>query len=278
LIVIIIAIVKTDPTQISNRKIEDDIHLSLSTDEQERYLRQILIFGNSGQISLRNAHIFIAGCGGLGSPIAMYLAAAGVGKLTIVDHDRVSLSNLNRQLLHGTSDVGREKIISAEEKLREINPEIILSCQNSLITHNTISTLASGADIIIDAVDSIETRHVLNVYAVRTGLPYMYGSVQGFSGQMMVIMPGKTACLRCLMNTPPKLPVVPVLGITPGIIGLMQANEAIKLITGIGKVQAGIFITWDGETGKLDSYAVKKDPRCPVCGNAEILENGEERN
>ncbi len=257
---------------------ENDAHMSLSPEEQERYLRQILIFGESGQISLRNAHIFIAGCGGLGSPIAMYLAAAGVGRLTIVDHDTVSLSNLNRQLLHGTSDIGREKIISAEEKLRDINPEIKISCFNIPINQDTMPSLAAGADIIIDAVDSMETRYVLNTYAVRTGTPYIYGSVHGFYGQMMVIIPGKTACLRCLMDTPVKFPVIPVLGITPGIIGLMQANEAIKKITGMGVVQINRFVTWNGETGKLDSYAVKKNLQCPVCGNAEVSKNREERN
>ena len=246
---------------------ENDALLSLSPDEKERYLRQILIFGESGQISLRKAHIFIAGCGGLGSPLAMYLAAAGVRRLTIVDHDTVSLSNLNRQLLHGTSDIGREKSISAEEKLRNLNPEIKISSFNILITHDTLPALAAGADIIIDAVDSMETRHVLNAYAVRTGTPFIYGSVHGFHGQMMVIIPGKTACLRCLMDTPVKFPVVPVLGITPGIIGLMQANEAIKQITGMGVVQMNRFVTWNGETGKLDSYTVKKNLRCPVCGN-----------
>lgn len=246
---------------------EQDAHLCLSPDEQERYLRQILIFGDSGQISLRNAHIFIAGCGGLGSPIAMYLAAAGIGRLTIVDHDRVSLSNLNRQLLHGTRDIGREKIISAKEKLSDINPEIKISCFNIQITQNTMPALADGADIIIDAVDSMETRYVLNTYAVRTGTPFIYGSVHGFYGQMMVIIPGKTACLRCLMDTPVKFPVVPVLGITPGIIGLMQANEAIKQITGMGVVQINRFVTWNGETGKIDSYGVKRNLLCPVCGN-----------
>lgn len=263
----VLTIVKSDSLITITETSEYDAHLCLSPEEKERYLRQILIFNESGQISLRNAHIFIAGCGGLGSPIAMYLAAAGVGRLTIVDHDMVSLSNLNRQLLHWTNDIGREKTISAEEKLRNINPEIKISCFNIMITHDTLPVLAAGADIIIDAVDSMETRYVLNTYAIKTGTPFIYGSVHGFNGQMMVIIPGKTACLRCLMDTPVKFPVVPVLGITPGIIGLMQANEAIKLITGMGVVQINRFVTWNGETGKLDSYAVKKDLRCRVCGN-----------
>lgn len=246
---------------------DDGTERDLTTGEQERYLRQILIFGDSGQISLHKAHICIAGCGGLGSPIAMYLAAAGVGRLTIVDHDIVTLSNLNRQLLHRTSDIGREKVISAAEKLREINPDIRISCINATITQDTIHGIASGCNVIIDALDSIETRQVLNAFAVRTGTPFIYGAVHALSGQMMVIVPGRTACLRCLFNTPPKYPIVPVLGTTPGIIGVMQANEAIKMVTGFGKVQEGRFITWDGETGNLTSYLVKKNPHCPVCGS-----------
>ncbi|MFH0967191.1 MAG: HesA/MoeB/ThiF family protein, partial [Methanobacteriota archaeon] len=176
----------------------------LSGDESERYLRQILIFGDSGQVLLRDAHVFIAGCGGLGCPIAMYLAAAGVGTLTIVDPDIVSISNLNRQLLHWTSDIGKEKVISAQEKLSDFNPGIRVSCYGESITQDTIRTLAQGADIIIDAVDTMDTRHILNEYAVMTQKPFIHGAVNGLSGQMMVYVPGKTACLRCLIRDPPK--------------------------------------------------------------------------
>lgn len=241
----------------------------ISDEESERYLRQILIFEESGQELLKNSHVFIAGCGGLGSPIAMYLAAAGVGNLTIVDRDVVSLSNLNRQLLHYTGDIGREKVISALEKLTDINPEITITVINASITSDSIHSLAQEADIIIDAVDNLDTRHILNTYSVQTGKPFIHGAVNGLSGQMMVIIPGQTACLRCLVQDPPKPVVIPVLGVTAGIIGLMQANEAIKLITGTGTLQAGRVVIWDGNSGTLERYTARRIAACPICGNME---------
>jgi molybdopterin-synthase adenylyltransferase len=242
----------------------------ISDNKNERYLRQILIFGDSGQKLLRNSHIFIAGCGGLGSPIAMYLTAAGIGRLTIVDQDTVSVSNLNRQLLHWTGDIGKEKVISAREKLNNLNPEVWVSCICESITQDTIKTLAQGADIIIDAVDNMDTRYILNQYAVLTTTPFIHGAVNGLSGEMMVILPGKTACLRCLIRDPTKTGVIPVLGTTAGIIGLMQANEVIKLITGIGVVQEGRIVIWDGNSGKLEGYTVRKLDSCPICGDIQV--------
>ena len=254
-----------------NTPVSDGINSSLiPAAENERYLRQILIFRDTGQLALQNAHVFIAGCGGLGSPIAMYLAAAGVGTLTIVDQDIVGLSNLNRQLLHWTDDIGKEKAISAQEKLRSLNPGIRISCIRESITPETIRTLALGADLIIDAVDNLDTRHILNHYAVKMRKPFIHGAVSGLSGQMMVIVPGKTACLRCLIGDPPQLGIVPVLGTTAGIIGTMQANEAIKLITGIGTVQEGRVVIWDGNSGKLHSYTARKSDSCPVCGDGPV--------
>jgi len=241
----------------------------LSDEEKERYLRQILIFGHEGQESLKKSHVFIAGCGGLGSPIALYLAAAGVGTLTLVDQDTVVLSNLNRQLLHWSADIGRAKVRSGEEKLRCLNPEISIHAIHGSISSETLSALAKGADIIVDAVDLMETRLILNSYSVRFKVPFVHGAVHGLKGQMMVIMPGETACLQCLVHHPIRYPVVPVLGVTAGIIGLMEANEVIKLITGIGRVQAGRLVLWDGEQGTIDNLKVTKDPFCPVCGRSE---------
>ena len=249
-----------------------DISQQISTNndgDQERYTRQLLIFGTSGQMLLKRSHVFIAGCGGLGSPIAMYLAAAGVGTLTIVDGDVVSLSNLNRQLLHWTGDIGRDKAQSAQEKLTAINPEITINCINAHITSASIDELAKDADILIDAVDNLDARHILNTYAVRTKKPFIHGAVNGFFGQMMVILPGTTACFRCMVRDPPKPGIIPVLGVTAGIIGLMQANETIKLITGVGNLQKGLMVIWDGESGKTDRFATRKNPTCPVCGTIE---------
>lgn len=235
--------------------------------EKERYFRQIILFGKEKQQRLRNTHVFIAGCGGLGSPIAMYLTAAGVGTLTIVDNDKVSLSNLNRQLLHWTSDIGKDKAISAQEKLSRMNPEVRVRCIPEIITDNTIESLSYGADLIIDAVDSMQTRQILNRFVVITGIPFIHGAVHGMSGQMMVILPGLTACLRCVMKEELQKPgPIPVLGTTAGIIGTMQANEAIKIITGEGTVQAGKMIIWDGNRGTLEILKTQRNSSCPVCG------------
>lgn len=238
---------------------------TLSDNERERYLRQILIFGSKGQEALKKSHVFIAGCGGLGSPIAMYLAAVGVGTLTIVDQDTVALSNLNRQILHWSDDIGREKITSAQEKLHSLNPEISIHAIHESIASNSLPILAKGADIIVDAVDSLETRLVLNSYCVRNKVPFVHGAVHGLKGQMMVIIPGDTACLQCFIHHSPRYPVVPVLGVTAGIIGLMEANEVIKMITGTGRIQAGRLVLWDGEQGSIENFQVRRDPHCPVC-------------
>jgi len=174
----------------------------LCEEEKERYLRQLLIFGPEGQAALKKSHVFIAGCGGLGSPIAMYLATAGVSTLTIVDNDTVALSNLNRQLLHGSVDIGREKVRSGEEILHAINPDITIRPISDSITPDTIPSLVADVDLIIDTADSKDTCLVLNQYAVNSGIPLIHGVVYGLHGQMMVIVPGTSTFLRCLVQSP----------------------------------------------------------------------------
>lgn len=240
----------------------------LTDAERERYLRQILLFDEEGQNALKRAHICIVGTGGLGSPIAMYLAAAGIGTITIVDSDTVTMSNLNRQLLHWTDDIGREKISSAAEKLRCINPHCNIIARNERVTRENVARISLGADIIIDAVDNYETRQILNLYSVREGKPFIHGAVRGLSGQMLVVLPG-TACLRCIVQDGISDSMVPVLGVTPGIVGCMQANEAIKLLTGGGS-SAGNLVIWNGETGRTEVYAVQPNPDCPVCGRRDV--------
>lgn len=251
---------------------EDKIEIE-SFSEGERYARQILLFGDETQKKLRRSHVLIAGTGGLGSPIAYYLAAAGIGTITLIDNDRVVESNLNRQLLHWTADIGRDKTRSAEEKLKAFNPFIRVFTWNEKITSGNIATFAQGADLLIDAVDNFSTRFILNEYAVRKGLPFIHGSVQGFSGQMMVIIPGQTPCLSCLFKKSSPGDAVPVVGVTPGIIGAMQANEAIKFLTGDLPVTTGKLILWDGEKTSLESFHVQKNENCPVCGKKS---NGDE--
>jgi molybdopterin-synthase adenylyltransferase len=249
-------------------------YLNFSEDEEERYARQILLFGIETQNRLKYSHALIAGTGGLGSPIAFYLAAAGVGTLTLIDHDRVSLSNLNRQILHGTSDLGNDKTRSAKRKLRDLNPLIQIITWNEKITRMNLSVMAHDADIIIDATDNFETRYILNEFAVNSGIPFIHGAVNGFSGQMFVVIPKKTACLSCLFKNPPPEQVNPVIGVTPGIIGSMQAGEAIKILTGCIPEVAGKFICWDGINTTLKSLHVRKNDNCPVCGrNPEKLKS-----
>jgi adenylyltransferase/sulfurtransferase len=237
----------------------------VSVDNYTRYLRQLPLIGDAGQQKLATAHVCIAGAGGLGSPIALYLAAAGVGALTLIDCDTVAESNLNRQILHTTHDIGKKKVDSAAEKLHALNPEISIKTYHSVITQETISDMAKGADIIVDAVDNYAARHVLNTYCVNVHIPFVHGAVQGFFGQMMVIIPKKTACLYCFLQPQEAENEPPIIGSTAGMVGLMQANETIKYLTGIGTVSAGTLVLWDGMKVSLEKCIVEKNPNCSVC-------------
>jgi len=235
-----------------------------------RYARQIPLIEEAGQAKLAASHICIAGAGGLGSPIALYLAAAGVGTLSIIDCDIVSISNLNRQILHMTSDIGRAKVESGAEKLHALNPDIAIRTYQDIITHEFLSEIASEADIIIDAVDNYECRHILNEFCVKHTIPFLHGAVQEFIGQMMFIVPEQTACLHCFLPSYEIVHEPSIIGTTAGIIGLMQANEAIKYITNIENVSVGVLVLWDGMTLTLEKCTVEKNSECIVCGNGSI--------
>ena len=235
-----------------------------------RYTRQIPLIGQAGQAKLAAAHICIAGVGGLGSPIALYLAAAGVGTLSIIDCDTVSISNLNRQILHATSDIGRMKIESGAEKLHALNPDIAIRTYHNIITHEFLSEIAYDADIVIDAVDNYQSRHILNEFCVRRHIPFLHGAIQGFIGQMMFIVPEQTACLHCFLPSYEIVREPPVIGTTAGIIGIMQANEAIKYITHAESVAVGDLVLWDGTTLTLEKCAVERNAECSVCGSGCI--------
>ncbi len=239
----------------------------LTEKDVERYGRQIMIFGEEGQERLKSARVFIAGAGGLGSPIAVYLATAGVGSIRLVDHDVVEPGNLNRQILHWERDVGKKKIESAEEKLREINPDIDIETFSAIIDESNAFSLVSDADLIVDAVDNFPTRYLLNHIARIKGVPLVHGAVRGFDGQATTIIPGRTACLRCIFPRAPPQEVTPVIGITPGIIGLIQANEAVKYILGNGKLLANRLLLWDGLSTEIHEIAVEQNPCCEECGN-----------
>jgi len=240
----------------------------LTGDELERYDRQIIVrgFGKEGQERLKRTRVFIAGAGGLGSPIATYLAAAGVGMIRLADHDRVELSNLNRQVLHWDDDIGRSKVDSATEKLKKLNPEVKVEAIGEMITEANVSRLAAGFDLIVDAMDNLPTRYLLNRTALEMDIPFFHGAVYGFEGRVMTVIPGETACLGCVYRGAIPEEKFPVVGVTPAVIGCIQATEVIKYIVGIGQLLTNRLLVYDGLNMKFTEFRVKKDPNCEHCG------------
>ena len=242
----------------------------LSAKEFERYERQIIIqgFGKEGQEKLKRAKVFIAGAGGLGSPISIYLVAAGVGTVRIVDYDTVELSNLNRQVLHWDEDIGKRKIDAALGKLKRLNQGVKIETIEETITEANVLSLVTGFDLIVDAMDNLPTRYVLNKAAVEKNIPFFHGAVYGFEGRVMTIIPGQTACLMCIYrgHIPPK-EKFPVLGTTPAVIGCIQATEVIKYIVGIGELLTNRLLVYDGVNLKFTEFKVKKDSHCSHCGH-----------
>jgi molybdopterin/thiamine biosynthesis adenylyltransferase len=238
----------------------------LTASEMERYKRQIPLIGGDGQEKLKASNVFIAGAGGLGCPAAVYLAAAGIGRLTIVDCDDVERTNLNRQILHWDKDIGCSKVSSAGEKLRQMNPALKVKLIRDIITGENASSLVAGSDMIIDGLDNFTDRYAMNRAAIEHKIPYIHGAVSGFDGHLAVIIPGKTACLECLVPETPNTLVFPVLGTVSGTIGVLQAHEAIKLITGKGDVVNHHFMLWEGRNSTLTRIRAERDPDCPACG------------
>ena len=238
----------------------------ITDEERKRYSRQIQMLGEAGQERLKAASVLVAGAGGLGTVISLYLAAAGVGRLRIIDCDVVEPSNLNRQILHWSGDVGRLKTASVEEKLAALNPLIRIETIPGRIAEDSIEEMTQGIDLIVDAMDNFPTRHLLNRTAVGMGIPFIHGAVRGFYGQATTIIPGKTPCLRCFFPTSPPQELFPIVGATCGVIGAVEATEAIKLLTGQGEPLSGRLFVWDGFALSADSVRVERDPRCTVCG------------
>ena len=240
----------------------------LSEQEKIRYDRQIMLhgIGLDGQKKLKNSKVFIAGAGGLGSPISIYLATAGVGQITIVDKDDVELSNLNRQILHWEKDIDRAKTESAKEKLELINSDIIIETITTKIDGNNALDLIKNSDVILDAMDNFPTRFTLNKVALELDIPFIHGAIYGLEGRITTIIPKRTACLRCLFKDSPPESTFPVLGVTPGIIGIIEATEAIKFLTGVGELLENRLLIFDGEFLKFYEIEISKDPKCPDCG------------
>ncbi len=243
--------------------------VELSARELERYDRQIRIDGwsHEGQEKLKSSRVMIAGIGGLGCPAALYLAAAGVGTLRLVDNEKVELSNLNRQILHWEQDLGKYKVDSAKEKLLGLNRDVLIETRRETISKDNITSLVEGCDVIVDGMDNLETRFVLNRASIGNNIPFIHGSVEGFNGHMMTIIPRKTPCLFCLYgNVPSKRVKFPVVGPIPAAVASLQSMEALKLITGVGKPVIDRLIVIDGAYMELREVEVKRNQRCPECG------------
>ncbi|MES2507121.1 MAG: molybdopterin-synthase adenylyltransferase MoeB [Verrucomicrobiota bacterium] len=254
----------------------------LAPAELQRYARHLAMpeFGLAAQKKLKAARVLCIGAGGLGSPISMYLAAAGVGTLGLVDPDVVEVSNLQRQLLFGQSDIGRPKLEAARDRLLDINPHLEVRMHREMFTAANAREIAADYDLLIDGTDNFPTRYLSNDTAVWLGKPNVYGSILRFEGQVAVFAPHLGApCYRCMSPTPPKPGLVPscaeggVLGVLPGLVGTMQALEAIKLITGIGQPLLGKLLHVDALSLRFRTFTLRRDPECPVCGeNPTITE------
>ncbi len=239
----------------------------------ERYIRQIPVVGEDGQKKLDEATVFLAGAGGLGSPVAFYLAAAGVGRLRIADCDVVEKTNLNRQILHRQDRIGMPKAASAKLTLEAFNPDIEVTAFASFIDETTALRLIGDADIIVDAMDNFAARYVLNQFSQELKIPLMHGGVAGLSGQATLIIPGETPCLSCIFPNAQTTRGTPILGSTAGVIGSIQAQETIKYLTGSPDTLAGRLLLWDGAVNRMDVFSVKKSAKCPVCSSTTTTED-----
>jgi molybdopterin/thiamine biosynthesis adenylyltransferase len=255
--------------------------VSLTEKQIERYSRHIILeqVGGAGQEKLLNSKVLIIGAGGLGAPAGLYLAAAGVGTIGIVDSDKVDLTNLQRQIIHHTSDVGIEKTKSAEKKMRAINPDITVQAYQTRVEAKNISDIIRKYDFVIDGTDNFPAKFLINDACYFQKIPFSHGGILRFHGQLITVLPGETTCYRCIFNAPPPANAVPscsqagVLGILPGVIGSLQATEAIKYLLGLGKLLTGKLLTYDALEMNFRAVKLNRNPNCPLCGkNPQITE------
>ena len=247
----------------------------LSDQQKLRYSRHLLIpeVGSAGQAKLLGSKALLIGAGGLGSPASLYLAAAGVGTIGIVDFDVVDLSNLQRQVVHTTDRVGEKKVESARKTLTALNPDVTVVAHEEMLVADNVERIIAGYDVILDGTDTFETRYILNDAAVAAGIPVVHASVFRFEGQLTTFVPYEGPCYRCLYPTPPPPELAPgcsvagVLGVVPGIMGLLQANEVLKLLLGIGETLAGRLLLFDALETEFTELKLRRDPACPVCSD-----------
>lgn len=244
--------------------------MRLSPSELERYDRQMLIssLGTDGQKKLKAAKVAVVGIGGLGCPASLYLAAAGIGKIILVDNERFELSDLNRQILGWEKDIGRFKAEVAKEKLDAVNSQIEVEAVVAEITKDSVQNVIEDADVIVDGQDNWKTRFILNEYCVTHDVPFVHAGVSALHGQLTTIVARKGPCLRCIFpKDPPEQEKIPVLGATPALLASLQVMETVKLITGIGKPLVGKMVFANGTEMVFETVEVKRNVECPVCGN-----------
>ncbi len=250
----------------------------LSHEQKLRYSRHLLVpeVGAEGQAKLLASKVLFIGAGGLGSPGMLYLAAAGVGTIGIVDFDVVDLSNLQRQVIHTTDRVGEKKVESARLTINALNPDITVIGHEEMLTAANVERIIAGYDVVVDGTDTFETRYILNDAAVAANIPVVHASVFRFEGQLTVFQPYQGPCYRCLYPTPPPPELAPgcsvagVLGVVPGIMGMLQANETLKILLGIGDTLAGRLLLFDALDGSFTELRLRRDPNCPVCSDAAV--------
>ena len=258
--------------------------MALTETQIERYSRHIILkeVGGKGQQKLLESKVLIIGAGGLGAPIALYLAAAGIGTIGIADADDVELSNLQRQVIHFTPAIGKPKVLSAKEKIQAITPDVQVRTDHEWINAANIMEIIRDYDFVVDGTDNLAAKFLINDACVLAGKPYSHGGILQFVGQTITVLPGESACYRCIFPTPPPKDAIPtcsqagVIGVLPGVIGSIQATEAIKFLLGKGELLAGRLLMYDALKMKFRDVAIKRNSHCPLCGENPTITEAED--